>query len=87
MVAPATAPSDTTVIAAQDGFGRVPILAYHNVDYSGSAYSVTPEQLDEHCRWLVENGYVAITLDQFWEAATGYGKLPPNPVLLTNDDG
>ena len=31
---------------------RVPVLAYHNVDYSGSEFSVTPEQLDEQCRWL-----------------------------------
>jgi peptidoglycan/xylan/chitin deacetylase (PgdA/CDA1 family) len=66
---------------------RVPILAYHNVDYSGSEYSVTPEQLDEQCRWLIDNGYTAITLWQFWDAAMGSGTLPANPVLLTNDDG
>lgn len=84
---PAPAPGNLAVSAAQVAFGRVPILAYHNVDYSGSEYSVTPEQLDEQCRWLVENGYTAITLHQFWEAAANSGKLPPNPVLLTNDDG
>jgi peptidoglycan/xylan/chitin deacetylase (PgdA/CDA1 family) len=84
---PGVPPGDRAARAAQDAFGHVSILAYHNVDYSGSEYSVSPEQLDEQCRWLVENGYTAITLHQFWEAATGYGKLPPNPVLLTNDDG
>jgi peptidoglycan/xylan/chitin deacetylase (PgdA/CDA1 family) len=66
---------------------RVPILVYHNVDYTGSAYSVTPETLDAHCRWLIENGYTSITLWQFWEAAFNGGSLPPNPVMLTNDDG
>lgn len=67
---------------------RIPVLTYHAVDYSGTPYSVTPEQLDEQCRWLVENGYTAITLWQFWAAATGTGQLlPPNPVVLTNDDG
>lgn len=66
---------------------RVPILAYHNVDYSGSAYSVTPETLDAHCRWLIENGYTAITLWQFWEGAFNGAALPPNPIVLTNDDG
>ena len=66
---------------------RVPVLAYHNVDYSGTAFSVTPEQLDEQCRWLIDNGYTSITLWQFWDAAMGYGTLPPNPVVLTNDDG
>jgi peptidoglycan/xylan/chitin deacetylase (PgdA/CDA1 family) len=73
--------------AAQGAAIRVPILAYHNVDYSGSAYSVTPEQLAEQCRWLLENGYIAITLGEFWDAAMGLAKLPPNPVVLTNDDG
>jgi len=66
---------------------RVPVLVYHNVDYSGSEFSVTPEQLDEQCRWLIENGYTSITVWQFWDAAMGYGVLPANPVLLTNDDG
>ena len=66
---------------------RVPVLVYHNVDYSGSDYSGTPEQLDEQCRWLYENGYTAITVWQFWDAAMGSGSLPVNPVLLTNDDG
>jgi peptidoglycan/xylan/chitin deacetylase (PgdA/CDA1 family) len=66
---------------------RVPILVYHNVDYSGSEYSVTPEQLEAQARWLIENGYTSITIWQFWDAAMGYGTLPANPVLLTNDDG
>ncbi len=73
--------------AAQVVGVRVPVLAYHNVDYSGMAHSVTPEQLDAQCRWLMENGYTAITLGQFWDAAMGFGQLPPNPVVLTNDDG
>lgn len=66
---------------------RVPVLAYHGVDYSGSIYSVTPEQLDEQCRWLVENGFTVITVWQFWDAVTGVGTLPPLPVILTVDDG
>lgn len=66
---------------------RVPVLVYHNVDYSGNEHSVTPEQLDEQCRWLYENGYTSITVHQFWDAAMGYGTLPVNSVMLTNDDG
>lgn len=66
---------------------RVPVLVYHNVDYSGSELSVTPEQLDAQCRWLYENGYTSITVGQFWEAAMGRSTLPANAVLLTNDDG
>ena len=73
--------------AGAQGTVRVPVLVYHAVDYSGSTYSVTPEQLAEQCRWLAEHGYTAITVSEFWDASLGYGTLPPNPVVLTNDDG
>ena len=80
-------PGTSPVALGQGTTSRVPILVYHNVDYSGNTYSVTPEQLDEQVRWLIENGYTAITLWQFWNAVTGAGTLPANPVILTNDDG
>jgi peptidoglycan/xylan/chitin deacetylase (PgdA/CDA1 family) len=66
---------------------RVPILVYHTVDESGNTYSLTPRQLNEQCRWLVEHGYTSITLRQFWRAARGLADLPLHPVMLTNDDG
>jgi peptidoglycan/xylan/chitin deacetylase (PgdA/CDA1 family) len=72
---------------AQGTAARVPILVYHTVDESGNTYSVTPRQLDLQCRWLVEHGYNTITLRQFWRAARGLADLPPNPVILTDDDG
>jgi peptidoglycan/xylan/chitin deacetylase (PgdA/CDA1 family) len=73
--------------AAQSQGVRVPILVYHAVDDSGITYSVTPQQLDAQCRWLVAHGYTGITLHQFWQAARGRVGLPPHPVLLTDDDG
>jgi peptidoglycan/xylan/chitin deacetylase (PgdA/CDA1 family) len=73
--------------ATQGAPARVPILVYHTVDESGNTYSVTPRQLNQQCRWLVEHGYTSITLRQFWRAARGLADLPPNPVILTNDDG
>ena len=66
---------------------RVPILVYHNIDNSGSAFSTTPEMLDAHVRWLIENGYTGITLGQLWDAMYNGGILPANPIVLTNDDG
>lgn len=81
-LAPPTAAADIADMSV-----RVPVLAYHGIDYSDSVYSVTPEQLDEQCRWLVENGYTAITVWQFWDAVAGFGQLPPLPVVLTVDDG
>jgi len=79
--------SPVPLTASQSSSDRVPILVYHAVDESGNTYSVTPRRLDEQCRWLVENGFTAITLGQFWRAAQGLADLPPHPVILTNDDG
>ena len=72
---------------AQRAPALVPILVYHTVDESGNTYSITPRQLNQQCRWLVEHGYTAITVRQFWRAARGLADLPPKPVILTNDDG
>jgi hypothetical protein len=47
---------------AQSAGARVPILSYHAIDYSNSGYSVTPEQLDAECTWLLQNGYTFVTL-------------------------
>jgi peptidoglycan/xylan/chitin deacetylase (PgdA/CDA1 family) len=84
------ASSGTTAVpltATRGAAARVPILVYHTVDESGNTYSITPRQLNQQCRWLVEHGYTTITLRQFWRAARGLADLPPNPVILTNDDG
>jgi peptidoglycan/xylan/chitin deacetylase (PgdA/CDA1 family) len=73
--------------ASQGAAARVPILVYHTVDESRNTYSITRRQLNRQCRWLVEHGYTTITLRQFWRATRGLADLPPNPVILTNDDG
>ncbi|MFT4036890.1 MAG: polysaccharide deacetylase family protein [Thermomicrobiales bacterium] len=66
---------------------RVPVLCYHNIDYSGSAYAVTPELLESECQWLITNGYTTISVYQLYDAIAGGATLPANPVVLTNDDG
>jgi peptidoglycan/xylan/chitin deacetylase (PgdA/CDA1 family) len=74
-------------VTTRQAAARVPILVYHTVDESGNTYSVTPRQLNQQCRWLVEHGYTTISLRQFWRAARGLTDLPSKPVILTNDDG
>lgn len=86
LLLPLMGPGAGTARASSFGV-RVPILAYHNIDNSGSAYSTTPEMLDTQLAWLQTNGYTTISLWQFWDAMTGDATLPANPVLLTNDDG
>ncbi|MCC7022056.1 MAG: polysaccharide deacetylase family protein [Thermomicrobiales bacterium] len=79
--------SEYSARAADGAVVKVPVIGYHNIDYSGSAYAVTPEMLDAMCAWLVQNGYTTITVNELYAAATGVGILPPNPVMLTDDDG
>jgi peptidoglycan/xylan/chitin deacetylase (PgdA/CDA1 family) len=73
-------------VSAQNAI-RIPVLCHHNIDYSGSAYAITPELLDAECLWLLNNGYTAISVYQLWNAWATGAALPANPVMLTNDDG
>ncbi len=73
---------------------RVPILMYHYIsvpppdaDIYRLDLSVAPERFAEQLFWLRENGYTAITLDALYEALARGAPLPPQPVILTFDDG
>src|ERR1700732_958982 len=68
---------------------RLRVLMYHSVSGNGyrDALTVDSKQLEEHFRWLQEKGYQTI---QFKELIAYYDNnrpLPPNPVLITFDDG
>jgi peptidoglycan/xylan/chitin deacetylase (PgdA/CDA1 family) len=67
--------------------GVVPVLMYHQIDYSGGTYAVTPEQLSAQMQWLSDNGYTSITMTDFYNGAFAGGFLPAKPVVLTVDDG
>jgi len=73
---------------------RVPILMYHYVstpppdaDQYRLDLSVTPAQFAEHLHWLRESGFTSISLDDLYAALTQGQPLPPQPVVLTFDDG
>jgi peptidoglycan/xylan/chitin deacetylase (PgdA/CDA1 family) len=73
---------------------RVPILMYHYIsvpppdaDRYRLDLSVTPANLDAQMAWLAENGYTAITLQDLLYHLTLGWSLPPQPVILTFDDG
>jgi peptidoglycan/xylan/chitin deacetylase (PgdA/CDA1 family) len=73
---------------------RVPILAYHYVDFSpvpglfGKRLTIRPGQFREEMNYLVAAGYHSIDLDEAYLAVEGGpAKLPPKPVIITFDDG
>lgn len=72
--------------------GPVPILGYHAIQrpVAGSddpQQFVPQDDFVEQMKWLDENGYEAVTLDQVEDAWFKGGELPPKPVVLTFDDG
>lgn len=69
---------------------EVPIIMYHSIlkDNSGSQkYIVTPTQLESDLKYLKENGYTAVTVNDLIEYVYNQKPLPEKPIVLTFDDG
>lgn len=73
---------------------RVPVLMYHHIRPIRAndparlrAFTVTPESFEAQLRVLVAKGCSFITPDDLLRALDQRQPLPPNPVLLTFDDG
>lgn len=79
---------------ASSSFARVPILIYHSVRpyYSGitklvKEYTVPPDVFDDQLKYLRDNGYTPITLDELTAHFNSNKALPARPVVITFDDG
>lgn len=71
--------------AANEG---VPVLMYHSVSSEkGNALKVPPEQLDEQFKYLKENGYTLISLDDLYNYLENNAEIPEKSIVLTFDDG
>lgn len=66
-----------------------PILMYHHVDDISyfSSYYVSTKIFDEQMKWLKDNKYTVISMDEFSDAIECGWDLPAKPVVLTFDDG
>jgi peptidoglycan/xylan/chitin deacetylase (PgdA/CDA1 family) len=64
------------------------ILMYHKVSTDKTDYlTVTTEQLKSHLQYIQDAGYQYITSQQLLDFYYKKIPLPPNPILLTFDDG
>ena len=67
------------------------ILSYHEIaDKSktlDSSYAVTPSNFDHQMRWLMDNGYHFIGINDILKYRKNGKKLPAKSVLITFDDG
>ena len=73
---------------------KVPVLMYHHIRpitaemteaYKG--VSITPEQFEQQLKYIKDNGFTSISLDQMANGLNGTVKLPAKPVVITFDDG
>ena len=73
---------------------HVPILLYHYVEINKDlgdtirhSLTVSPYWFKEQAKYLVENNYTTITIEDLAYALEGRKDLPLKPVILTFDDG
>lgn len=73
--------------AASAADGGVAILCYHDIGNTGNVWSVNKDTFIEHLKYIQENGYTPISLEQYIAAVKNQANLPEKPILLTFDDG
>lgn len=74
---------------------RVPVLCYHNVAKTEERnkfpeekiWTMELEKFEEQMKYLHDNGYKSLTMDEFYEWKKGNIELPLKSVLITFDDG
>ncbi|NLZ47091.1 MAG: polysaccharide deacetylase family protein [Clostridiales bacterium] len=68
----------------------VPIIMYHSVCSDTDMlcdYVISPTELENDLKYLKENNYNTIFVKDLINFVHGGGSLPPNPIILTFDDG
>lgn len=70
---------------------KIPVLLYHHfmekVPENLYGTTISPAEFEEQLKYLKENGYNSITFSELLEHRKDGKKLPPNPFILTIDDG
>ncbi len=66
----------------------IPVLYYHSIaNVPGNTAVLHPDRFAEQVEYLVQEGYQALTLNDFFKVLENKMPSPPKPVLLTFDDG
>jgi peptidoglycan/xylan/chitin deacetylase (PgdA/CDA1 family) len=64
---------------------QIPILCYHQFSVSKGTYSISPQLFEAQMKYLADNGYTVIPLQDV--ISSDAQKLPDKPVVITIDDG
>lgn len=69
---------------------ELPIVMYHQLTKSESRagkYVLTLEQFEKDLKYLKNNGYETVTVNQLLDFTKGKGDLPEKAIMITFDDG
>ena len=69
---------------------KVPILMYHHVRKDSSSWGkfvVSPQEFEQDLKFLKENGYQTIGIDDLIKYTESVTQLPQKPIMITVDDG
>ena len=81
---------DAEVFFRREKEAKVPIIMYHLVTeksrYIGK-YGISPSELESDLKYLKENGYNTVVIQDLINFVERGKSLPKNPIVLTFDDG
>jgi peptidoglycan/xylan/chitin deacetylase (PgdA/CDA1 family) len=70
---------------------RIPVLMYHSINFDPkfptNILRIPTPYFAAEMKWLYDNGYKTLTLDQLYEGITQNQPFPEKSVVLTFDDG
>lgn len=67
---------------------RIPVILYHSIRYEkGNSVRLPPESFERQMKWLKDNGYNTLGIDEFFDCISGKKAVTARSVLITFDDG
>jgi len=67
---------------------KIPILMYHSISYEkGNILRVSKENFRNQMKYLKDNNYTTLTLDELYNYMKTAKNLPNKPIVITFDDG
>ena len=69
---------------------RLPIIMYHSIQKNNKAKSkfiITPEEFEGDLKYIKDNGYTTIVMQDLIDFVYENKELPEKPIMLTFDDG
>lgn len=67
---------------------HVPVLMYHSISVqAGNNLCVPPALFGSEMKWLHDNGYTSLSMDELYAHIQAHSALPDKVVVITLDDG